>query len=121
MKPAESYILNQPEPYRAILLHIQMLIESSFLGVVLKYKWKLPVYYLNDRPLCYLNVSQKNGFVDVGFWASAQLSYNEHLVTEGRKVVKSLRYFSLEALDEKILLTALEEACQSKEKGFYKK
>uniref|UniRef100_UPI004047F125 DUF1801 domain-containing protein n=1 Tax=Polaribacter sp. TaxID=1920175 RepID=UPI004047F125 len=121
MKPAESYILNQPEPYRAILLHIQMLIESSFPSVALKYKWKLPVYYLNDRPLCYLNVSQKKGFVDVGFWASAQLSYNEHLVTEGRKVVKSLRYFSLEALEKKILFTVLEEAYTSIEKGFYKK
>ncbi len=67
MKPAESYILNQPEPYRAILLHIQMLIESSFPSVALKYKWKLPVYYLNDRPLCYLNVSQKKRVCRCGF------------------------------------------------------
>lgn len=121
MKPAEEYILNQQEPFRAILLHLQLLIEGSFPDVVLKYKWKLPVYYINEKPLCYLNVSLKKGYVDVGFWASAHLKYNEHLVTDGRKVVKSLRYFKLEEVQEKVLLSILEEAYSSKEKGFYKK
>ena len=30
MKPAEEYILKQKEPFRSILLHLQLLIEGSF-------------------------------------------------------------------------------------------
>ena len=121
MKPAEEYILKQKEPFRSILLHLQLLIEGSFSDVELKYKWKIPVYYLEGKPLCYVNVSHKKRYVDVGFWASAHLKDNEHLFTDGRKVVKSLRYFTLDEINEKVLLSVLEEAYASKEKGFYKK
>lgn len=61
MKPAELYILNQPEPYKSILLHLQLLIETTFPKVEMKYKWKIPVYYLNEKQLCYINVLQKKG------------------------------------------------------------
>ena len=122
MKPAEDYILNQPEPFKSILLQLQILIEGAFPDVDLKFKWKIPVYYVNDKPLCYLNASHKKGFVDVAFWASAHLTkYTEFLVTENRKVVKSLRYFKLEDINEEVLLTVLEEAFYKKEKGFYKR
>lgn len=122
MKPAEEYILNQPEPFKSILLHLQILIEGAFSEVDLRFKWRIPVYYLEDKPFCYLNTSHKKGFVDVAFWASAHLTkYTEFLVTENRKVVKSLRYFKLEDINEEVLLTILEEASQKKEKGFYKK
>ncbi len=121
MKPAENYILEQPEPFKSILLHLQLLIESSFADVVLKYKYKIPFYYLNDKPFCYLNSVVKKGYVDVGFWASAHLKYNEHLLSDGRKVVKSLRYQSVKEIDESILLSVLEEACQVNYKGFWLK
>jgi hypothetical protein len=42
-------------------------------------------------------------------------------VTENRKVVKTLRYFSVDEINEEILLTVLEEAHQLKDKGFYKR
>ena len=122
MKPAEAYILNQPEPFKSILLHLQILIETSFPDVDLQFKWKIPFYYLDNKPFCYLNPSKKKGYVDVAFWVSAHLTkYNEHLVSEGRKVVKSLRYKRIEDINEEVLLTVLEEAHQLKEKGFYKK
>ena len=120
MKPAEDYILNQPEPYKSMLLHLQLLIESTFIDVVLKYKYKIPFYYLNDKPFCYLNSVVKKGYVDVGFWASAHLKYNEHLVADGRKVVKSLRYQSLEEIDEIVLISVLKEAYANNYKGFWK-
>ena len=64
----------------------------------------------------------KKGYVDVVFWVSAHLTkYNEYLITENRKVVKSLRYSSVDAIKEEILLAILEEAHQLKDKGFYKK
>ena len=122
MKPAEEYILNQPEPFKTILLHLQILIESSFPEVDLKFKWKIPFYYLDNKPFCYLNPSKKKGYVDVVFWVSAHLTkYNEFLVSENRKVVKSLRYKSINDINEKILLSVLEEAHQLKDKGFYKR
>tara|TARA_R100000935_G_scaffold2644_1_gene7077 strand:+ start:3815 stop:3943 length:129 start_codon:yes stop_codon:yes gene_type:complete len=37
MNPAEEYILNQPEPYRGILLFLQSVIEGDIPGVELKY------------------------------------------------------------------------------------
>ncbi len=68
MKPAEESILNKPEYFKSILLYLQMLIESSFPEVEMKYKRKIPVYYLNNHQLCYVNASIKKGYVDVGFW-----------------------------------------------------
>ncbi len=121
MNPAEDYILNQLEPYKSILLHLQVLIENSFSNVELRYKYKIPFYYLAGKPFCYLNVPKKKDFVEVGFWASAHLSkYNEFLISDGRKVVKSFRYKSIDAINQKILLAVLEEVYKVNHKGFWK-
>lgn len=122
VNPAEHYILNQPEPYRSILMHIQVIIEHTIPEAELKYKWRMPCYYLGKTPVCYLNASHKNQFVDVGFWHSAYLlEFDEHLVSENRKVVKSLRYHSLEDIDETIFIAILKEAEKQKGKSFYNK
>lgn len=122
MKPAEEYILKQAEPYQSILLHLQLLIEHEFPDVELKYKWRIPVYYLHEKQLCYLNVSAKKGYVDVGLWVSDKLkSYDDYLVSEGRKVVKSFRYFSLEDINAEVLLEVLHEVAKIKGKEFYKR
>lgn len=120
MNPAENYILNQDEPFKSILLHLQVLIEHQFDQLELKYKYRIPFYYLNGKPFCYLNVPKNKEFVEVGFWASAHLSkYNEHLVSAGRKVVKSFRYPTLDAIDQEILFAVLEEAFRVNHKGFW--
>lgn len=122
MKPAELHILNQIEPFKSILMHLQVLIETNFPEVELKYKWKIPVYYLNGHQLCYLNSSHKKGFVDVGFWAKNILQeFDTHLISEGRTVVKSLRYFSVEDINEEILLQIITEISKHSHKGFWKK
>ncbi|WP_025742679.1 DUF1801 domain-containing protein [Aquimarina pacifica] len=113
MNPAEEYILNQSEPFKTILSHIQILIETSVPSVVLKYKYKIPFYYLFDKPFCYLNVTK--GYVDVGFWKANQINIHlDHLVTDGRKVMKSLRYRALEDIDNQVAIDILNEA-----KGLY--
>ena len=122
MKPAEEYILKQPEPFKSILLHLQVLIESNFQDLELKYKWKIPVYYINGKQLCYMNASHKKGFVDVGFWAKGILQdFDDFLVSEGRTVVKSLRYTSVEEINEEILLQVIEEVAKHNHKGFWRK
>lgn len=122
MKPAEQYILNQPEPFKSILVHLQILIENSFPEAKLEFKWKIPFYYLEGKPFCYLNPSKKKGYVDVGFWLSSHLEqFEEHLISENRKVVKSLRYTSVDDIDDVVLISVLKEAFEKKQKGFYKR
>ena len=122
MNPAEEYILSRPEPYKSILLHLQILVETTLSNVELKYKWKIPVYYIGKKPICYFNASLKRGFVDVAFWTSEDLSkYNKVLITENRKVVKSLRYSSLDEIKEGVLIEILETIGNSDQQGFYKK
>ena len=122
MNPAEDYIVNQPEPFRSILMHLQLVIENTLPEVQLKYKWNIPCFYCGKSPICYMNVSQKKGFVDLGFWNSNHLTKHlNHLVSEKRKVVKSLRYTSLEEIDDQILTAVLKDAYAVRIKGFYKK
>jgi len=123
VNPAEEYIIKQPEPYKSILLHIQVIIEHTLPEVELKYKWRIPCYYIGKKPICYLNASHKNQYVDIGFWQSAHLltKFDEYLVSENRKVVKSLRYESLEEIDDDIFIAILKEVEKNKEKGFYKR
>ena len=120
MKPAEEYILNQSEPFRSILMHLQVIIEQTLPQAELKYKWRLPCYYVGKRPICYLNKSKD--YVDVGFWHSAHVSnkFDEYLVSENRKIVKSLRYKSLEDMDDEVLVGILKEVFLYKDKSFWK-
>ncbi|HMB65018.1 MAG TPA: DUF1801 domain-containing protein [Eudoraea sp.] len=120
MKPAEEYILGQPEPFRSILLHLQVVIEHTIPEAELRLKWKVPFYYIGGRPLCYLN--RAKDYVDLGFWNAVHLTrYPEHLTTAGRKVMRSLRYRSPEEVDEGILIAVLKDAYMVRDKRFWKR
>ena len=122
MKPAEEYILNQPEPYRGILIHLQMQIELTLPEVELKYKWNIPCFYIGKSPIYYLNASHKKQFVDIAFWNSAHLTKHLNvLISEKRKVVRSLRYSTLEEIDDHILIDVLKDAYSVRQTGFYKR
>ncbi|WP_276167766.1 DUF1801 domain-containing protein [Zobellia alginiliquefaciens] len=119
MNPAENYILNKSEPFRSILLHLQSVIERTVPDADLKFKYRIPFYYINETPFCYLN--QSKDYIDLGFWKAAYLTkHQEHLVNKGRKVMKSLRYTSLEEIDNNILTDVLKEAYSVKDEKFYK-
>lgn len=111
MKPADLYLLNQPDKYRDILLHIVSVIENTIPEVTLEYKWTVPYFYYKKKPLCYLNASHKHHFVDIGFAKGFQLKQNQqHLVADnGRNTVKSLRYYSLDEVDNEVLISVLKE------------
>ena len=119
MNPAENYMLSQPEPYRSILLHLQVMIEKTVPSADLKYKYKIPFYYIEGRPFCYLNHSK--GFVDVGFWNAAHITvHRELMVSAGRKVIKSLRYSTLKNINNDVLTDVLMDAEKHNSKKFYK-
>lgn len=119
MNPAEEYIFKQAEPFRSILMHLQSVIEHTILDAELKYKYKIPFYYIDGKPYCYLN--QSKDYVDLGFWKAAYLTVHlGHMTTAGRKVMKSLRYRNLEEIDDTILVEVLHDAYSIKNKKFWK-
>ena len=119
MKPYEEYILSKSEPFKSILLQLQVIIEATIPELELKYKWKVPYYYLDNCPFCYLNATKK--YVDLGFWASAHLEgYDEFLTIEKRKVIKSLRYYMPQDINQQILIAILKDLKKINHKGFWK-
>ncbi len=109
MKPAEEYILNQPEPFKSILLHLQVIIETTLPEAELLFKWKVPFYYVGKSPICYLNVTK--GYVDVGFWGAQYFTdHVDKLEADKRKYVKSLRYRASEEIKENIVVSILNQA-----------
>lgn len=118
MKPQDLYILNQPENYRDILLHIVAVVEQVVPEVTMEYKWKIPFFYIGKKPFCYLNASHKKQFVDVAFMDGFQLKLHQNLLIAdgGRSRVKSLRYKTLEEIDNDVLINLLKEAKQWLEK-----
>ena len=121
MNPAEAYILKQPEPFKSILLHLQVVIEHCLPEAELLYKWGIPCYYIGKKPICYLN--QSKDYIDVGIWHSAHLSkkWDTYLISEKRKVVKSLRFKILEDIDDLIFIAILNEVNAFKDEGFYRR
>ncbi len=116
MKLAEEYIINQPDKYRFILLHIISIVEQELPNSSLLFKWGIPYFYLNKKPFCYLAINVNNKFVDVGFAKGFQLkSHQNVLIGENRNTVKSLRYYSLKEIDNDVLKNVITEA-----KTFYK-
>jgi len=119
MNPAENYILEQPEPFRSILLHLQVTIENTVPEIDLLYKYKIPFYYIEKKPFCYLNHTK--GYVDLGFWNAAHLSRHvELMISKDRKYMRSLRYYTMEDIDQRVLEEVLIDAFMVKDKRFYK-
>ena len=119
MNPAENSILNQSEPYRSILLHLKAVIEHTIPSAQLVYKWRMPCFYLDGKKMfCYMH--QSKDYVDLGFWNAAHFKKNtEYLVSEKRKRIKSLRYKTLEDINETILKEVLLEAYSLRDVKFY--
>lgn len=111
MKPADLYILNQPKDYQEIIHYVCGVIEQEFPEVELLFKWNIPFYYVEKKPFCYINVSQKKKFVDVAFFYGKDLiKHDTYLNSEGRTQIKSLRYFEIDTIPDFILRQIIQEA-----------
>jgi len=85
------------------LMQIQVIIEATVADLDLKYKWRLPYYYYKQKPFCFLNVTK--GYVDIGFRDNDALKeFDQYLIKENRKVMKSLRYYSLNDINQEVLI-----------------
>ncbi len=110
MNPAAETILNTKEPFRSILLQLQVIIEQAVPEAVLLFKWGIPYYYLDGKkPLVYLHTTKH--YVDLGFAQGFLLkNHQDKLVSENRNTVKSLRYYTVNDLEFDVLIDLLEEA-----------
>ncbi len=110
MKPAEIYILNQKEEHQVILYYLIDTVQQFFPEAVLLYKWKLPFFYIEKKPLIYFNVVPKKNYVDLGIFYGNQLENNlEYFVDKGHKLVRLLRYNNLDSIPHQVLLSVLQE------------
>lgn len=109
MNPAENYILLKPEPYKSLLLDLQVLIEHTVPEAVLLYKWHLPFYYLNGKMFCFLNF--RKTFVELSFPKGILLDDPNNQLTAGenRKNLRSLRYYKVEDIDAEIVIGFLKQ------------
>ena len=84
------------------------IVETTIPEVELLYKYRIPFYYYKKRPLCFLNASHKKQFVDICFVRGNQITIHQDLlVTEKRKVMASLRYKSVEEINDVALIAVL--------------
>ncbi|APY07718.1 2-dehydro-3-deoxyphosphooctonate aldolase [Winogradskyella sp. J14-2] len=108
MNPAEAYILKQEEPYKSILLQLQAIIGAVAPSAELLYKWRIPFYYNNGIPICFLN--QSKDYVDLAFWHFEKLEkYTEYFIDTNRKSVRSLRYKSVDDINDEVIVYVLEK------------
>ena len=111
MKPSEEYILKQSPEFQEIIYYVISVVEQEMDAIELLFKWGIPYFYFRKKPFCYLAPNHKKGFVDAGFARGFQLKRNqEYLVDEKRNTVKSLRYYSLETINNEILVDVIQEA-----------
>lgn len=119
MNPAENYILNQPEPYRSIMLYIRSVILKTLPNVEEKYNYGIPFYHHNKKPMCYLNILKGTNFVDVAFVQGVFLedAFPELKNYNKRKQVRSLQVKSLEDFYERLFVELLKEAAKVLDKS----
>ncbi len=111
MKPTAIFILEQEENYQMMMLHVLAVVEKELPNHELLLKWGIPFVYYKKNPFCYLLPNSKKGFLDVGFSKGFQLKRNQEvLIDEKRNTVKSLRYFSIDEIENKVLIDVIQEA-----------
>lgn len=108
MTPTEAYILELPDNQRQIMQRLHDLL-LSFPKVTTKIRYKIPFFY-QKKWLCYLNPIKKNG-VELCFLKGSELS-NEQGILEAteRKMVRGIKIYSTESIDERVLREVINEA-----------
>jgi hypothetical protein len=68
------------------------------------------LFYYKNKPLCYLNASHKHQFVGRFCKRISTKTKSATVADNGRNTVKSLRYFSLEEINNEILISVSKKA-----------
>ncbi len=109
MKPTEEFILKQSHKNKEIIFYLSIVIEQELQEFELYLKYGIPYFYYKNKPFCYL-APNKKGYIDLGFARGFQLKLNQEvLVSKNRNTVKSLRYFQLNSVEDKVLRSVITE------------
>ncbi|MCX6182831.1 MAG: DUF1801 domain-containing protein [Bacteroidetes bacterium] len=119
MKAAENYIYDAPEKYRDLLYRLREILLNASPYIEEKIAYMVP-FYKHFGMLCYIAHGKRG--VEVGFWRGHELSNEQGvLISDGRKIVRSLVYEKMEELDESILMEIVQEAMLLNEEHFKNK
>jgi hypothetical protein len=111
MNPAEEYILRQKEPFQSILLCIRDIVLASNDDIQEQFKYGLPFYRFNEKPLCYFNVPKNKNRVDICFWKGFELEDKHQILhARDRKMIKCVEIYSLEEINIKGIVSLLKES-----------
>lgn len=111
MRSIDEFIFKLPFEYQSIVIHLLEVIKIELPESVVLYKWGIPFVYYKDKPFCYLLPNMKLKYVDLGFVKGYLLKRNQELLNDrNRKMVKSLRFYSLEAINNNVVIDVLNEA-----------
>ncbi|PCH78070.1 MAG: 2-dehydro-3-deoxyphosphooctonate aldolase [Flavobacteriaceae bacterium] len=85
-----------------MMLYVRSLLLKPSFGIVEKHKYGIPFYYVNSKPLCYLNILKGTDFVDIAFVKGAVLQEYFPVLKDykNRKNTRSLQLTKIEDLDE---------------------
>ena len=88
LRPIDEYFLIQSEPLKSCLqaLRDHILDKTS---LVEKWKYKMPFYYLNDRPFCYLWIDKNRHCPYIGIVNGKNIEHPD-LLSEKRAKMKIL-------------------------------
>jgi len=112
MNPVEQYLFDQKEPYKSIMLYVRSVILKSFPEVEEKFKYNIPFYHHNKKPMCYLNILRGTNYVDVAFVQGVFLQdkFSQLKENKNRKQVRSIQVKSIKDFDESMFIGLLKEA-----------
>jgi hypothetical protein len=85
------------------MMYIRSVVHRTLPEVQERYRYGVPFFHCDNKPLCYLNIPKNTTYVDVAFVQGILLEEEFPVLEDGRnrKQVRSIRLFALEELDEK--------------------
>ena len=109
MTELEIFYESQPEPNRSCFLFLKQFILKQNPLFEEKWKWKLPFFYYNKKPFCYLWINKKTNLPYVCFVRSLHIDRPE-LKLGTRKQMKALTIVPDEDINIELLSYIIKES-----------
>lgn len=107
MSPVEEFLLEQPENLKPLIKKLHELIISASPYINDRLVYGIPFYYGKKR---IFYITPQKSSVDLGFCEGYLLSENQILETKNRTKVKTIRFNSIDEIEEEIVLPHIHEA-----------
>ena len=114
LNPIDQYIFKLDEPYQSIAMYLRSVIKKTLPDIEEKYKWSCPFYDYNGKYMCYINFRKNTKVIDLSFIQGIHLGAFQEVLIDGenRKMIRSLKFKTLEEIDEKLVQEILIAAAE---------